>query len=675
MLRLESLPIASINASVRSTALCIFALLCCVCSRAFATDYYVDGLLGIDTPTGGTATQPWKTISYAISQIPKPTGTQVHTLLVAGNQDYVIKSPIVLPDRVHIVGTGRSLPRLLGAITQPTIVADTTQAGVWFRIAHLELVGGKYGLEVSPRAVNQNVAVDHVTFTGQDACTAVFASYSSQVHFLLENCRLEQSNNGAYLAVDTTARLSAIIEQCEFSSTNLEGVICNASKTSTTTLSVETTRFEGCNRGFVVRSSDTANIQATADRCAFRRCSFGGVEATLNGTGIFGVTNSTFYQCDTGIDIDGVPSSNHNAVTIEKNWIASSTYDGIRMNIDGDPINSPLWAIQCADNRIERCEENYSLTFQTASRGTFLSSRDVSRGSNGPAMRITNNGTQMAVAVENAMLLTAARQGLYARGAGTVYAYSTTIADNQRAGIDSATTTLRFDSGILDNNATPDVSGTAVNMTYTCSSASLHPGTGNLFANPKLSRPHYKLTTGSPCIDASSSTIIYKYDYEGDLRPTTIGKLDMGADEFFTVGSTRTYGTPGFGVFDGMAPNAIPSTVTARIGYSVTLQLNGAHAESGALALAGILGIGIADRAPAVDLDPVGMSGSVLFGDVFVFLGAPVVSPGNSTLTLAIPNDTSLVDAVVGAQWLVLATATNPFGLVATEGYRMTIGR
>ncbi|MCA8969126.1 MAG: hypothetical protein KDC95_05060 [Planctomycetes bacterium] len=658
--------------SMRAAALCLLSLFCCLCGRASATDYYVDGLLGLDTPTGGTVAQPWKTIAYSLSQIPKPPGTQTHTLFVAGNQAYVIKSPIVLPDRVHLIGQGRSLPRLIGTTNQSTIVLDQTKI-VASRIASLELVGGKYGIEVAPRGVTQSVWVANVAFSGQDACTAVFAS-SSTVEFILEKCRMEKSNNGAYFAASGTGFLRASFVKSEISATTLEGLILKATKASSAQLSVETTRFENCNRGFVVQSGDTANIQATANRCAFRRCTFGGAEATLNGAGIFGVIKSTFYQCDSGIYVNGVPSSNHNTVTIEKNWIASSTYYGIRMIIDGDPSNPPAWGIQCADNRIERCEENYSLTFSTATQGAFLSSRDVSRDSNGPAMRITNDGKVMSVAVENAMLVSAARQGLYARGTSTINVHSTTVADNQRVAIDSAGTKLLFDSGILDNNATPDVSGTAVSMQYTCSSAMLHPGTGNLFANPKLSRPHYKLTKGSPCIDASSSTTVFKFDYEGDLRPTAVGQLDMGADEFFSQGTTHIYGTPGFGVFDGMTPSASHVGTSTRVGYSVILNLSHAVGNGNVPALAGILGIGLADRVPAVDLDSAGMSGSVLYGDFLTFLAAPVDSAGNGTLTLVIPNDVSLIDAIVGAQWLVASPGSNPLGLVTTEAYRMTIG-
>ena len=93
-----------------------------------ANDYYVDGLRGTDVTTGGSATQPWKSLPYALAQIPAPSGTTVHRLLVIGGQDYNVATTMTLRDRVHIVGQVAARPRLVAATNAVVFALDPTSS-------------------------------------------------------------------------------------------------------------------------------------------------------------------------------------------------------------------------------------------------------------------------------------------------------------------------------------------------------------------------------------------------------------------------------------------------------------------------------------------------------------------------------------------------------------------
>ncbi|MCK4981114.1 MAG: DUF1565 domain-containing protein, partial [Candidatus Delongbacteria bacterium] len=81
----------------------LFVILCI--SQVGATDYYVDATTGSNSTGDGTSGNPWKTITYALSQI---SGTG-HTLYVAtGTYDPTLGEtfPILMKNGVSLVGAG-----------------------------------------------------------------------------------------------------------------------------------------------------------------------------------------------------------------------------------------------------------------------------------------------------------------------------------------------------------------------------------------------------------------------------------------------------------------------------------------------------------------------------------------------------------------------------------------
>jgi hypothetical protein len=102
----------------------------------------------------------------------------------------------------------------------------------------------------------------------------------------------------------------------------------------------------------------------------------------------------------------------------------------------------------------------------------------------------------------------------------------------------------------------PGVHGWCVRHTDGQHAEPAHPGIGNLFTNPLLIRPLYKLSPFSPCLDRGDpAATLPATDYEGDAR-ASISRVngnahpDLGADEYVLSGSARKYGLIGFGYFN-----------------------------------------------------------------------------------------------------------------------------
>lgn len=82
----------------------------------------------------------------------------------------------------------------------------------------------------------------------------------------------------------------------------------------------------------------------------------------------------------------------------------------------------------------------------------------------------------------------------------------------------------------------PEIDGQPT-ITYSCIQGG-YPGTGNTSKDPLLYDPEnndFHLTFHSPCRDRGDNTAVrIPHDFEGDPRVACCGKVDMGADEFYT---------------------------------------------------------------------------------------------------------------------------------------------
>ncbi len=448
---------------------------------------------------------------------------------------------------------------------------------------------------------------------------------------------------------------------------------------------VVTSRFEGCNRGVQLNSRGNGSFEATVERCAFRRGSFGAIEATASTKIALRVTESTMLGNDRGIVVDSLGAGFAlYTVTLGDNLITDCTHAGLSLDIDGQPVSPPTWNIRCSRNRYERCEENYVVRLGAFVYGVFVSDGEISRRSNGAGMNFTvaAPSPQLNCTVQNAIVTEAARRGLSVAGLGVLQGRFLTLADHQGPAIDLfAGGKLDLDHSVLDNAYAPELrTGTGqLTMRYTSSRSALYAGVGNLMADPQLLRPHYKLSAASPCIDAGQANVAAPpLDYEGDARvlTTKTARVDLGADEYSPVGSTRSFGAPGFGHQNGLLPKIELVSTDARIGTRVRLGLQGAVDRRGAAAPAAVLLFGVGERLPVIDLAAAGAPGNVVYSDP-LFFGAAVGidAVGRASFDLDIPNQPSLIGSVSAAQWLVVDRGANALGLVTSDSYRITIGQ
>jgi hypothetical protein len=253
-----------------------------------------------------------------------------------------------------------------------------------------------------------------------------------------------------------------------------------------------------------------------------------------------------------------------------------------------------------------------------------------------------------------------------------VRASGLTVADNTTLGLSvvKAGSGSAFESCVFSGNGT-EVSGT-VPITFSVLKGMTYAGTGNRKIDPNLRLPFYKIGPNSPCRDTGRHSLGFPLvDYEGDPRAD---KFDVGADEYQTYGSVRTYGVAGVGAF-GMRPSLHSKNLSAQIGKDLHVDLRGAVDGRGRSAGLAILLVGSTDVPLPIDLAVIGAPSCTAWLDLGLAGPAVAVSPaGFASLALRIPNDKSFIGSVATAQWVVRKPDANVAGFVTTGGLRVTIG-
>ena len=261
----------------------------------------------------------------------------------------------------------------------------------------------------------------------------------------------------------------------------------------------------------------------------------------------------------------------------------------------------------------------------------------------------------------------------------------TTVADSP-LGLDMRApwSAAQIDDTIFAGN-TQDVqlaANVSLSVDHSCFQASSWPGVGNLnLTDPLLVRPFYKLAPTSPCIDAGANSGQVTTDYEGDPRASVSvqgGQAlpDIGADEYVYAGSARPYGVGGFGPFN-IFPEISSPNASVRIGQPLQVDLTGAIMPVFQVyAFTALLSLGFTESPGALpfDLAPLGMPGSYLWNDAAAFFApATVDSSGAATITWTLPNSTPLVGTTFTHQWF--AVMPNPWGIISSDGLRVTVGQ
>ncbi|MCA8969333.1 MAG: hypothetical protein KDC95_06100 [Planctomycetes bacterium] len=652
------------------------------CPALLANDYFVDGRTGVDTPAAGNASNPWKTVPYALAQIVSPV-RNTHTLFVAGQQTYAITAPITLRDRIDLVGTGSSRP--LFVIPSSSLVglrSDPAIAPFWSTVRSIDFLGGSTAIEVNaPAGASHVLKIEDCRFTKQATRAVDVGGFSGTV--IAVRCSFADQTQ-AIRAQTSQADVVCDVTHCDFERVTATAIELSAGGSARIATGFVNSRFDTCASAIAwsVNTTDFTNL--VVDHCSFRHTSGPAIQAKMVGGQHhqLRVGSSTFTDVPQAFALDGTRASGTVALQIGGNVILGASKVGIDLQIGGLPNNLPTWYASTGGNIFERCTEGLVVRIGQTTLGDFTSSGDTVRRSTMDAMRFESAATSFTTNLHNAMLTGNQSRALVVRSTSPFAGRFLTIADNAGTALDVGTSPVTLDHALLDNNKSPELAGgSSLSVSYSCSRITRFQGTGNFVANPRLSRPSYKLTSTSPCIDAgdpaANTNAPPYYDFEGKNRMlnTKSAIVDIGADEFRSRGSMGTSGADAFGVTGFARPIFNQRLGDPVLGGTFQIGATCARGASGNAMTGAIFLLGDADGAFVADLDPLGFAGSMLYFAplaVSPFMGC---SQGTAWLSVQVPNQQQLVDTVVAFQALLAIPGANGLGLVPSGGMRVQIGK
>ena len=667
-------------------------------AQTLLADWYVDGKTGSDLPTNGmSAATPWKTITYALTQIPRPAqASQYQQLYVEGNQVYSPSTngetlPIRPAYNVSIEGT------FAGHGVMPRIQPGTGGTSIAF---------------AANETFNRNqVTLRYLVFDGGDYGATMGASPGARHRPRFQECRFESQARagvqmrdvgnaiadprffqnlfrGAPIGIEVLAASSAAIvfpdiEECSFVGNTTAGVRLDDTSAGGANVgaNVRSNWFRNCNRGVWVtvgRQAATTNFRVFSSSFAdiAQEAVFLDVRRSVDPDAT--IERSSFLRCGTGVRFAGTMGEGAYTLALRGNF-ARSCGTAFLTSIDGP---GPL-AITSQDNLAEGCGTGYRVDVTGSTTViAFRSLRDRAMRNDVGFWTSGSAAASSAFSVQSAMACGNSTAGVRLNGQVATTLRSATLADNG-TGLDVVATATTCDHLVFSGNTT-DASG-APPLTYSCFHGSTHPGIGNLnLTDPQLRRPFYKLAPSSPCIDVGNvAAALPATDYEGDPR-AAVSKVggqprpDLGADEYVLTGSVRKYGTAGFGYLNFFPEIDSPST-QAIIGGAVRVDLSGAILPVFNVPANGaLLTLGLRDDAGMLprELGPYGAPGSLVWNDIAAVLGTFPVSPtGTAAVTVPIPPLGALIGETFTFQWYALIPAANAVGVATSDGLRVTIGR
>lgn len=659
-----------------------------------ATDYYVNGLTGSDVPTAGTtAAAPWKTIAYALSQIPVPaSGT--HTLFVAGNQVYSVGtngesfplSPIFNVAVQGMEATPSNYPIIQipastdGLVFDPTVIFNRNQV-TFRRLAfdggdHAAVIGGNAMIRHRPRFWqcefrNQAVAGAFLDMNGGTIQDPRF------VQCLFENMptglRCEASGSGSVLTPD--------IEECTFQNISLDGISIRDTSGVKSNVGgiIRTSTFDNCCRGVSIYSAINAQFTATTiERCTFRGGCDIGVSVLIDRPGDPQVTvrSCSFFGGNAGVLLDGILAPGPYSLTLEDNYVEGAAIGFGAGIVRGQGDLTLDWTRNTARN----CTAGFYIDVQdngvlvtAASQGDRAFDCGIGFYTRGPS-------TNGSIDVQNGIFSSCTGHGMSLTSALPTLARSLTLADNG-TGLEFTNASHTIDHLILSANGTNVVGVAGQNIDHSCIDGSTWPGTGNLNAVPDLIRPHYVLDDTSPCIDAGdTATTFAATDFEGSPRQSVsvmggAARADIGADEFVYDGSHHTFGVGGWGLAATCPHIGSPNT-TVVTGSPLTIDCTDAIDIFGTPSVMAVPLLGMSEVGPLSDLTGVGMPNNMLIQDVFGVGPFQMVDPaGNASFTVTVPVKSYFPGETFIFQWAVFDPDANQAGVVMSDALRVTVGR
>jgi hypothetical protein len=167
---------------------------------SWAADYYVDAVNGLDEPGRGTIDKPWKTITYALSQV-SGTGHIIHIAKGTYNLTLGEVFPLSMKDGVNLIGAGSDLT-IIDAQDKASVVkaeyisTETTIAGFTLKDGKSSTYGGG----IIYRWSSGNLIVDSCKITSCYSAKeggGIYASESPDGSIIIQNCQITDCTSNA----------------------------------------------------------------------------------------------------------------------------------------------------------------------------------------------------------------------------------------------------------------------------------------------------------------------------------------------------------------------------------------------------------------------------------------------------------------------------------------------
>jgi hypothetical protein len=663
--------------------------------------HYVDGQTGNDVATAGSsALTPWRTIGYAMTQVTAPASGSME-LRIAGNQAYGSATngevfPLALPPRITLradpASAGAS-PIFMPSAGQTTIelAATSTYPGDYLLCEGIWFNGGIYGIHCGAAPLQSHaLSITQCRFSDQSGAGIYVGSDGSalelavfnceflgvgrvangiEAHMLAVNCdhhievagcRFRGLDNGLLTAstwfILGDGLMQSTVARSDFEDCNYGMQFRHPPQTgSIGTYAVTRTRVASCDVGIGILDSQTFGAYGDktldVEHCWIHSCATGiqvGAPLGQNGfdaeTTVAHIKDSAIADCNTGTTIYASFRGYDSFFATDTIW--SNNVTGIGARAGGDTAGIQVDLQRC---RVLNSTNGLEMVLHSTPDSRVRLEACVIAGCNGDAISYSAFGGQ---------------PGYPAQTYG--YFHHLTLADNGRAmAFASLPISYSATNNAFTNNAA-DLDLAATVSTSMTDGTNLAGTNNTVTANMQLLRPSFKPAPNSPCIDAGAASGV-GYDYEGDSYPAPGTAPDIGADEFYSTGSSRTYGTASTGATNHQ-PAIGPTGGSAAIGSAIPIEL-AINPPPSSVAFA-VLGVGYSELAP---FEPIQIApGSMIWVEAST-LSQPMAIPASGMLGINqyVPPIAGLVGLSFHAQWLVLLSGGE---LVTSDGLRITLG-
>ena len=191
-----------------------------------AGTYYVDAINGSDSTGNGSAAAPWKTITYALSQVGDPP-SEIH--VAPGNYDTTLGEsfPLVMESGTSLLGAGYTTTLISGVSTQPVlqIPEAVTYPTV---VSGFKIINGDTGIYIVGSAgPGTSPVIETNWITGNNTGIYNYA-VDNEIHGVIRNNLITNNRSLGIYSYSARTRIDTTIVGNHISSNGSHGIECFA---------------------------------------------------------------------------------------------------------------------------------------------------------------------------------------------------------------------------------------------------------------------------------------------------------------------------------------------------------------------------------------------------------------------------------------------------------------